>query len=637
MATLREMQEALEYYSKEGDTASVRQLIDAIRAAQNSATAAQAEDPGAMQAALIGAGRTVDRVGKGIKQIYHGAMGHEAELAALKAQADDEDRLYKPLQEAHPMATGIGESLPSVAVPVGGGAGLLANMARMGVSAAVPAALEYGSPEERLKRAAAAGAAGAASPAVMKAAGATLGVTGRAARSIIEPFLESGRDRIIGRTLQRVTADTPGAEASLRGARTLVAGSLPTAAQVGESGGLAALERAAKAAAPDAFAQRGQEQAAARINALRTVAGDDATLQRALRIRQEAADKSYKHAYMAGVDQDAAKMLKPQIDDLLTRPSVKSAMRNARRLAKEDGINIDTFGSVQGLHFLKESLDDQISGLTGRFKMQRRVLQTKNDLMKVLEEIAPEYREATARYARLSKPVNRMQVGQKLLEKIEPAINDFGGMSSQTAATAARAMRNADALARQATGFKGAKYSNIIEPRHAATVESVMQDLARASNAETLGRNVGSNTAQNLSMLSMLPALGGMHSTPTILALRLAGRMATKNREMTLDRQLAHTLLNPARTADLLEAARTPVSRKLLRKARVEALADKVGDRVQDAMKGSKKLRIAVEAAQAAGRTPRMLPATAPIAAATDYVSDPVKDADDLQSEYLGE
>ncbi|MFA5135693.1 MAG: hypothetical protein WC505_07980, partial [Patescibacteria group bacterium] len=113
-----------------------------------------ADDIGWGQAGLIGAGKTFSRIGQGLEQGYYGLIGDEPAQAALKQQVEEENSLYKPLQDAHPIATTIGESLPSMAVP--GGAGLKSMMA----AGAIPGLFEYGDTGERLGRGAM-GAAGA--------------------------------------------------------------------------------------------------------------------------------------------------------------------------------------------------------------------------------------------------------------------------------------------------------------------------------------------------------------------------------------------------------------------------------------------------------------------------------------------
>ena len=119
---------------------------------------------------IIGAGRTVDRVGKGLKQMWleakdavqgpdltslvTGKTKTRQELDKLKADAEEDDRLYGKLREQHPIATGVGEALPSMVMPVGGAATAVGTAGRLALSSAIPAALEYGTAEERAKNAA---------------------------------------------------------------------------------------------------------------------------------------------------------------------------------------------------------------------------------------------------------------------------------------------------------------------------------------------------------------------------------------------------------------------------------------------------------------------------------------------------
>ncbi len=122
------------------------------------APAPEVEDPGIAQTMLIGAGRTFDRIGKGVQQIYHGVTGDKAAQDELATRAAEDDKVYTGLQELHPVATAIGESAPSMAIPLGGTAKLGTTIGKLALSGAAPNLLEYGSAEERLKR----GGAGAA-------------------------------------------------------------------------------------------------------------------------------------------------------------------------------------------------------------------------------------------------------------------------------------------------------------------------------------------------------------------------------------------------------------------------------------------------------------------------------------------
>lgn len=127
----------------------------------STAPGGQFDDPGVANALLISAGRGADKVVQGIRQAYNYAVGDQKALERMADEEAEKDRLYDPLRKAHPIATSIGESVPALAVPVGGtGGGLLSYMLRSGVAAAVPSLIGYGSAEDRLKSGAAAGIGG---------------------------------------------------------------------------------------------------------------------------------------------------------------------------------------------------------------------------------------------------------------------------------------------------------------------------------------------------------------------------------------------------------------------------------------------------------------------------------------------
>jgi hypothetical protein len=138
----------------------------------------------------IGAGRMLDRAFEGFKQggLGMGAILSELLPARLKAAAQEEltkrlmaqekeqtenTKEYAPLQAEHPIATGLGEAAPALASPmlrVAQSATLPAQALNFAASAALPAAMEYGTAEERGKRAAIAGVSGAVAAPLMKVA-----------------------------------------------------------------------------------------------------------------------------------------------------------------------------------------------------------------------------------------------------------------------------------------------------------------------------------------------------------------------------------------------------------------------------------------------------------------------------------
>lgn len=524
---------------------------------------------------LIGAGRTFDRIGKGMQQLYYGATNNDAAAAQLKAQAESDDAAYAPLKEARPWATGIGEAAPSLVLPGGSAATLLGNAGRMALAGGLPAALEYGSAEERLKR----GGMGAAAGAAVPLGGAVL----KSGWSFVEPLFNKGREAIAGRLLNRVAGDSaPDVINRLKGATEMVPGSAPTAAQVAESGGIAALERQAAAANPADYTRRAMEQSSARMNALRSIAGDDAAMASALAARDAAKSALYAQADVGIAPVDGF------FKSLLTRPQFAKAVNDAQELAKNSGLPDIFFRNSkgepvaligQGAHYVKKALDEMgefgSASYTGKTAAGN-ANKTNELFQNWLKQHIPEYDAGRQAFAAGSKPINQMEIGRALLDKAQPALADFGALGRETGATYATALRNADALAAKATGFPGARMSNVLDPQQMALVEGVAKDLARKANAQDLGRGVGSDTFQKLSMQNiaqqsgMPRAVGGLLELPGVSR---ATAWAYRDTDQKMQAMLADALLDPKKAAELMERAdkkwlqNNPTVRRLLEQA----------------------------------------------------------------------
>jgi hypothetical protein len=137
-----------------------------------------APQEGVGEAMLIGAGRGTDKLVQGVRQLWNNAVGDDATLAQMAATESEKDRLYKPLQNARPLASGIGEMAPALAASAFTGGTSLAGAA---AAQAIPSLLSYGTAEERLKRGAVDGALGAAGAAGGKVLAKVLQPAGKAA------------------------------------------------------------------------------------------------------------------------------------------------------------------------------------------------------------------------------------------------------------------------------------------------------------------------------------------------------------------------------------------------------------------------------------------------------------------------
>lgn len=537
-----------------------------------------ADDPGALMAALIGAGRTTDQIIDGMKQLGFNLTGNKDALEQLRLDQAEKTRLYQPLKDQHSIATAIGEALPAMAIPAGGGATLASTAARLATAGALPGALEYGTAGERAGRAAGGAAAAVTGGIVIPAIGRTVAkavpAIGRTAKALVEPLHAGGREAIAARTLARAAGDNVDDVATkLADAVPLVPGSMPTAAQVAENGGIAALERSVAAAKPAEFAQRGMEQAAARTGALRDIAGDDVARAAAVEARKAVTDPLYNQAKTAAYTVDS------RLEKLLQTPAMQQALAKAKTLAENNqrpfvfdvassapfagagGAQTNATRQItgQGLQDLKMAIDtmltDPASGYAGTAGDAVKGL--RGQLLNWMEDANPAFKAARTQYASMSKPISQMDIGKELLTRLEPSLNDYGGLARETGNKYATALRNADQTARVATKFKGAGMADVMEPQQMETLSAIAKDLARKANAQELGRGVGSDTFQKLSMSNIAEksgAPGVINGALNFPGVSKIAKFLYSEPEEKIQTLIAQSLLEPKTAAQLMRA-----------------------------------------------------------------------------------
>ena len=493
--------------------------------------------------------------GKAFTDLARGA-GQLVGLGPSGAEVAEQRKMDAPLMDtgagfAGNIAGNVAALAPTAFIP---GANTYAGAALIGGGAGALQPAESGT--ERLMQAGFGAAVAPAALGVTRAAMHGLG----GMRAAVQPMTDKGQRSILG-ALLRKSADGNAAaiEQRLAGAAELIPGSQPTAGQVAKSGGIAALERAAAQADPEQYAQRAVSQNMARLSALRGIAKDEGALTAAQRTRESLAGPLYRKAIDEGVDPVAAASLKPQITNLLQRMP-KGVMERARDLARIEGRVMGNEGDVAGLHYVKMAIDDVISqqGDKGLGKFGERALLTlKDDLLTVLDDLSPTYAQAREVFKKASPPINQMQVGQALLNKLEPALTQGQTPIRMNAEAFARALREGDTLAQKVTGFEGAKLDQVMTPRQMKILESLRQDLARSAEAASLGRGVGSNTFQNLAQENLMQA-AGIQNLPQLLSRPvqltnyvLRSVYGSANDEMK--RKLAQALLDPKASAQLMQ------------------------------------------------------------------------------------
>lgn len=370
------------------------------------------------------------------------------------------------------------------------------------------------------------------------------------AHAAVEPLYGGGQRNILARTM----ADATGANrsqviANLKNGQEIVPGSRPTAAEVGESGGLAALQRSASAVDPEAYATRATQQNEARVSSLMDVAGTEGKRGAAEANRDAVADSLYGRARKAGVDQEMARAMQPQVKNLMQRAPA-GVVGKARELARLNGETMDRAGSLNGMHWMKVAVDDLLSSgkQTGiGSQTERALVQYKSDLLSVIDELSPAYGFARSTYQTLSRPVNEMKVGQAIADKaLNPLTNQLQPQAY------ARAL--SDDMAASATGFSKATLENTMQPKQLAQLEAIKRDLARSVQARDLGRGAGSDTTQKLAMTNLMQRSGLPMGVLKVPGVGRVGNWLYQNADAEMRQKLAETLLDPKKTAQMMEA-----------------------------------------------------------------------------------
>lgn len=337
--------------------------------------------------------------------------------------------------QQNPVASAVGEVIGGIATGGATGARLLSNQAMKtatpigrvgrvaGVGSGEGALYGAGSAQEgdRLE--------GAAQGAAIGAVAAPVGA------KAIEKILEGGQ--AVAGFAARKMSDTPRREAE-RAIRAMAEaegidaddairmlddlGDEATLADLGEN--FRSLARAAtdnagsfRNTARQTMNQRQLGQQGRLLEAAQVAAGKQAGDFRASRSalisgRRERAAPLYTQAFNNGLRET------PTLTQILNRPAMKSAMRQADRLAADEGQFNGALNLMQRVHYAKMSLDDKIGAAVRSGNTQRaRILQgMKRELLDEIEEQNPEYIQAMDIFSSDSRMIDAMDKGINLFK-----------------------------------------------------------------------------------------------------------------------------------------------------------------------------------------------------------------------------
>jgi hypothetical protein len=278
------------------------------------------------------------------------------------------------------------------------------------------------------------------------------------------------------------------------------------------------------------WAERDSVNNLARSRAIEGIAGDQASRAAAENTRSAVTDGLRDAAFQEG-DQAAAAAagagfspagnvasLKARLGALVQAHGGRSSVQRA--LSDVVGELDNAEPSVQGLYNVRKSINDMIEGKAGSDKSYataatRELMQARTMLDEEIQHLAPSFGDYLNSYRALSKPLNRMDLGQHLLDSGTGAITDPTTGAYRLSPNAfGRQVKSLDVAAQKATGFDKARAADILSPQDMATVGAVNDDLARQAQRLLLGSGGGSHTASQTDLGKRVVARAAIRVIP---------------------------------------------------------------------------------------------------------------------------
>jgi hypothetical protein len=379
---------------------------------------------------------------------------------------------------------------------------------------------------------------------------------GGKAIDIIAPFFGGSKKRA-AQILSDVLGEKRGpVEAELAKPGVIVPGSQPTAAEAASAAGsaeLSGLQRnMARQLQPSQYSDIGKAQELARRASIQSFGKTETDLDAAIAARKSAADPLYKAAREAGDVVDTKPVLE-KINDLLRRnPGNRELVTELMNIKK--GLLNKKLPRTNA-----EEVASVLDGMKAAMSKEdnKFILGQLDDIKKMLGAEIPGMRQADQTFAKMSGPVNEMQVGQQLERALVKPVGE-----GERVAVFANAMRDEPRTVQRATDFRSfEKLEDVLKPENIGKVRGVLSDLARKAEHERLA-SLGSKRAGELTEAYGLPATGPLHQQYMIFK-TLLGRVSKAMNEKALN-EIAEALKLPQTTLQLLQSAPTKQQRQLI-------------------------------------------------------------------------
>lgn len=359
------------------------------------------------------------------------------------------------------------------------------------------------------------GTVGAAIPKV-------IGATARPALGYLSRFMEGGAERRAG---QQILSEAQDRAALMSPAPSAVSGVRRTLAEESLDPGVARLERNARSTGRG-FDEMDRANNLARVESLRGIAGTPQDMA-AAQLEREANSMPFLKAAKRATGADTSTLLR-QIDRAHGlyegRPAVQSTLSDLAQLLQRPATAAEKRASpnwpdrvprdeVAQLYNVRKTLGDLLSGKLAAEKpaaqaATRELMMVKNGLDRAIGKASPEFRGYLTAYKEGSRNIDRMKLGQQLIDggSGSAIIDPVTGAPVLTPAAFSRQAGDLDAAAAKATGFRKAKASNLLEPEDMAAIRAIEDDLQRKAFAGSAGSGGNSHTFERQALENRIGA-----------------------------------------------------------------------------------------------------------------------------------
>jgi hypothetical protein len=322
--------------------------------------------------------------------------------------------------------------------------------------------------------------------------------------------------------------------------------------------GLSALENYLRSQNRGAFDALDMQNNAARVRQLDGIAGTDADMAAAVGERSAAASQA-RNAAMAAPPAEVAETIRV-LDDAIKASRGRSAVQPALESLRK---RIDTYMDGDGridiatLDNIRMDIGDMLAGRFGgdsgaALTGARELIGVRDALNDEVGRQAPEFTDYLNAYRQMSRPINRMEIGQEIM-----GVSTGGGVFKDTLGNPTitpggfgRATKNLDHLASRATGFSKAKASEILTPDDMTAINAIQDDMSRIYTRQK-SAVIGPHTAERVGIGASLAR------QPLASIIPFAGGIIEhmeRNANEALKEKLAYLMANPSEAKRVLAA-----------------------------------------------------------------------------------